>query len=349
MPEVETLRLRSDLIGKPHDYVREEMSRDRPLQAGDLVRSRRRRAPGRTVYWLKAVQSNGEDCSMQTLSLPAGGPDINRRHVPGKVERLELVTLAQTPSWLILRARNMPAGLTAWASSGDTDKKLGEKPAPVVEENPIERMDRMSLRVACMDTGLDRPKTMRMTPTEMRTHLRTREYVPPAATVRVRSRQVATTAREEVRVRAENLHPVVLDMLPTEDLLKLTRGGELGPELRTIQEISVMLRTAEAEASEQRRQADHATSQLEARSQALAAAQRDNEAARSQLADARTELVEMETRLRVAEAATATQSQGSIPKTEKNEEALRVGREVLRQRGAAGSGGRFGMIKRKPG
>lgn len=351
MPEIETLRLRVDLVGKPHDYVREEVAGDRGLRVGDLVRSRNRRRPGRTVYWLRGIQSNGEDCTIQCVSLPGGARDNSSRHLPGKISRLELTPIAQTPSWLVRRARSVPAGIMAWAESGAAELFLSEKPAPQGPSDPIAEMDRLSLRQACLGEGLTRQQTVDMSPDDMRRHLRNRNYEPPPGAIsRPRRSATPTTAREEARVRAGNtLHPVVLEMLPTEDLLKITRGGELDPLLHTIREMSVRLRAAETIAVEEARKAETAVASLTTRTQELATARSDRDAARVQLQDARTVLVQAEARGDRLQEQLDSASGNAIPDTEENREALRVGKELMKQRRGRVGGGRFDLIRPKRG
>jgi hypothetical protein len=349
LPEVETLRCRQDLVGKPHDYVREVHGEMRGLVPGDLVRSRRRRPPGRTVYWLSSISGNGENCVAKIVSLPAGGPDDTGRYVPMLISRIELVVLAQTPSWLIRRARNVPSGLMAWAESGSANLKLGEKPAPENTGDPIDNMDRLSLRQACQET-LDRPTTVAMSPTEMRDHLRMREYRPEVGMTRLQSsRRVVTSAREEARTRASGtVHPAVLELLPTEDLLILTRGGVLTGVLRTIRELSDRLTSSEDMLVETSRQAQHAVRQLELRTQELATTERDHESSEARCNDLRMEKAQAAAQMKALQNEVAQSGRGQIPSTPENAEALRVGKEVLRQRKSAAraGGGRFGMIKK---
>ena len=346
-------------LGKPVRFKDSVRSPNAPLAVGDLVRSKNRQQPGRAVYWVTAIRADGEP-TIKILTTPDGSPVGNGRHVPGKWSNLEATPLRDTPAWLVKRALQVPPGIAEVAKRGPRNHTIAQIAQSTVREqhdggeatDPIEQLDRVQLRQACMDCHKSRSDTMRMTPMQMRAYLHSVGFVPPETWAVGTKRRVATTAFAQARKRVRQLHPIAHEHLATEDLLELAKPLEdMDSALRAVQALSEELQAhagAGAEAEEER---DALRTRVNGLEQELETTRKDLGAEAAKLQDALLEKSQIEVRLSAAEKRLRDAEQGAIPRTRDNEEALELGLKVLEQRKAAANpaGGRFGMLQKKGG
>lgn len=189
------------------------------LNVGSVVRSKRRRAPGMTVYEVVSLQGDRVVCT--ALSYPNGRPDVRQVSYDFARRNLELAPLGELPAHVgqLIQEEEaqLPGGPQAlglvdaqrpyrelWAqlfraerqrrqvleeAQRERERAAAARSAPptatVTEdtaESRLQRMGRLALRQAAHSRGMSASRSGVLSDEQLRAHLLQAGFVPPAAT-----------------------------------------------------------------------------------------------------------------------------------------------------------------------